>query len=111
MDHASQAALYRAALLLGLMRGEDVIAWADAVIASDAAAPAACVEIATTPPGDLTALRERLFALCEGRESPATVHAHEQLKAFGVDVFLAPANSPARAEAEQRVRDWLAQHA
>jgi hypothetical protein len=35
---------------------------------------------------------------------------NEQLKTLGVDVAMAPPGSPARAAAEQRVRDWLRQH-
>lgn len=146
-DYAAQASLYRAALLLGLMRGGEVIAWADAVLARDLAAPAAFAEIAATPPEELTALRVALLALCDHRESPEIVREliglvhrdlasgrrgfgdtmtvlkqvrafvavdrdlNERLKAFGVDVAMAPADSPARADAEHRVRDWLAQHA
>jgi hypothetical protein len=68
-----EAAFYRAALLLGLIRGEEVIRWADEVIASDESAPPAFADIATTPPDDLTALRRRLFDAGGGVESQAVV--------------------------------------
>ena len=146
VNYADQAALYRAALLLGLVRGDEVIRWADLVIGEDASAPAAFVEIATTDPDDLTSLRERLLAIGEARESSQVVRRliglvqrdlasgrrtlqdtmtvikqlrafvavdrdlNEHLKALGVDIFMAPAGSQARADAEQRVRDWLRQY-
>ena len=34
-DYPEQASFYRAALLLGLVRGDRVITWADAVLAVD----------------------------------------------------------------------------
>jgi len=147
VDHASQAALYRAALLLGLVRGDEVIRWADDVIGNDASVPGGFAEISTTPPHDLTMLRERLYAVGGDRESPEVVvrliglvqrdlasgrrsfadtmtvlkqlrafvkvdrDLNEHLKTLGLDVAIAPAGSPERARAEQRVRDWLQQHA
>ena len=71
-DVAGQAALYRAALLLGLVRGEEVVRWADALLDGGAASHQ-LIDIATTPPDDLTLMRERLLALCDERESPDTV--------------------------------------
>jgi hypothetical protein len=65
------AAFYRAALLLGLIRGGEVIRWADSVLAEDQP-PAAFADIATTPPDDLTLLRERLFAV-SGDQVPSAV--------------------------------------
>jgi hypothetical protein len=144
---AEQAAFYRAAMLLGLIRGGEVIGWADEVIARDAGAPAALAEIATTPAGDLTRLRQLLHEAGGATESSEVVRGligliqrdlvsgrralgdtmtvlkqlrafvkvdrdlNEQLKTLGVDVFIAPPDSPARTAAEQRVRDWLQQHA
>lgn len=70
--YREQAALYRAALLLGLVRGEEVVRWADGVVEADEGVPA-LIDIATTPPDDLTMMRERLLALCDERESPDTV--------------------------------------
>ena len=147
IDYVEQAAFYRAALLLGLIRGERVVAWADAVIGGDPSPPAAFVDIATCPPDDLTELRQRLLQLCPARESEAVARAlagvvhrdlssgrrslgdtmtvlkqlrafvavsrelNEQLKTLGVDVAISPPDTPARAEAEARVRAWLARHA
>jgi post-segregation antitoxin (ccd killing protein) len=144
--YAEDAAFYRAAVLLGLIRGDEVIRWADGVLAEDSP-PALFVEIATTPPDDLTLLRQRLFDaggeresveivrrliglvhgdLASGRRSFADTMTvikqlrafvtvdrdlNERLKTLGVDVFMAAPGTPARAEAEQRVRDWLRQHA
>jgi hypothetical protein len=65
--------LFRAALLLGLVQGRDVVGWADQVLAGDAAAPPAFIEIATTPPDDLTLMRERLLEVCGAGESEAVV--------------------------------------
>ena len=72
MSLGDEAAFYRAALLLGLIRGDEVIRWADSVLGEDEA-PAAFAEIATTPPDDLTLLRERLFALSGDKVSAAVV--------------------------------------
>ena len=71
--YRDRAAFYRAALLVGLVRGEEVIAWADEVIAADAPAPAAFIDIATTAPSDLTVLRHRLLMATDEHESPAVV--------------------------------------
>ena len=71
--YREQATFYRAALLLGLLRGERVIAWADAAIADDPAAPAAFADIAITPPAEFTLLRQNLLLLASERESPDVV--------------------------------------
>jgi hypothetical protein len=71
--YAEQATFFRAALLLGLIRGGAVVEWSDTVLANDAQAPAAFVEIASTHPGDLTALRHALYPLCADRESMSVV--------------------------------------
>jgi len=71
--YAEQASFYRAALLLGLIRGDRAIAWADEVLAGDSSAPAAFAELATTEPDDLTAMRERLFEIGGGKESATVV--------------------------------------
>lgn len=145
-DYCGQAMFYRATLLLGLIRGARVVAWADAVLAGDPAPPAAFVDLATCPPDDLTLMRQRLLSLAPARESKAVVDAivglihrdlasgrrslldtmtvlkqlrafvavtretNEQLKTLGVDMAMSPPGTPARADAETRVRDWLAQH-
>jgi hypothetical protein len=74
-DHRQQASFYRAALLLGLVRGSVVVQWADEVIAEATDVPAAFIEIASTPPDDVTALRLALLGVCDERESPAVVRA------------------------------------
>lgn len=74
MDYAAEAGVYRGALLLGLVRGEEVVGWADGVIGADPTAPPAFVEISTTPPEDITALRQRLFDI--GGEGNSTLVVH-----------------------------------
>jgi hypothetical protein len=74
-SHAEQAGFYRAALLLGLVRGDVVVQWADDVIAGASHVPAAFIEIASTRPDDVTALRLALLGVCDERESPAVVRA------------------------------------
>ena len=71
--YREQATFYRAALLLGLLRGERVIAWADAAIGDDPSAPAAFADIAITPPAEFTLLRQNLLLLASEKESPAVV--------------------------------------
>lgn len=146
-QYADQAAFYRAALLLGLVRGEPVVAWADTVIASDPQAPPAFAELATTDVNDLTLLRERLWILAGEQESAVVIRPliglvhrdlesgrrslpdtmtvlkqlrafirvdatlNEQVKTLGLDIAIAAPGSQQRADAEQRVRDWLAQYA
>jgi hypothetical protein len=68
------AAFYRAAILLGLLRGEDVVHWADESLARDGTPAPALVDLSTTDPGDLTALRQRLFEIAGEGESTAVVH-------------------------------------
>jgi hypothetical protein len=144
--YIEQATFFRAALLLGLIRGERVIAWADGVLAADDNAPSAFVEIATTPAPDLTLLRQRLLLVGSERESEAVVHAlaglvhrdlasgrrsivdtmtvlkqlrafvnvtpalNDRLKTLGVDVAMTAHGTRERADAEGRVRAWLAAH-
>ncbi|HET9830720.1 MAG TPA: hypothetical protein VFP91_03400 [Vicinamibacterales bacterium] len=75
MNHAEQATFFRAALLLGLIRGERVVAWADAVLATEDCPHAAFAEIATTPADDLTVLRQRLLLVGREKESETVVRA------------------------------------
>jgi hypothetical protein len=74
-QYQNEATFYRAALLLGLVRGEDVLQWSDAVLSRDADAPAEFVEISSSPPADLTALRHALYPLCHARETAEVVRA------------------------------------
>jgi len=75
MNHADQATFFRAALLLGLIRGERVVAWADAVISNDTSASPAFIDISTCPPDDLTELRQRLLLVGREKESDTVVRA------------------------------------
>jgi hypothetical protein len=72
-DYGERATFFRAALLLGLIRGDLVIAWADDVLARDGGVPPAFAEIATTPADDLRLLRQRLLLVGSERESDAVV--------------------------------------
>ena len=145
-DYGERATFYRAALLLGLIRGDIVIAWADEVLTSDGGVPPAFAEIATTPAEDLTLLRQRLLLVGSDKESDAVVRAltglvhqdlasgrrtigdtmtvlkqlrafikvtpalNDRLKTLGVDVAMTTPGSHERADAEARVRAWLAEH-
>jgi hypothetical protein len=71
--YREEATFYRAALLLGLIRGDAVVRWSDAILAGDPDAPAAFVEIASTPAEDLSAMRHALYPLCDGRESAVVI--------------------------------------
>jgi hypothetical protein len=75
MNHADQATFFRAALLLGLIRGERVVAWADAVIARDPSAAAAFIDISICPPDDLTGLRQRLLLIGPEKETDTVARA------------------------------------
>src|SRR5689334_9276812 len=75
MNHAEQATFFRAALLLGLIRGDRVVAWADTVIATESSPPEAFAEISTTPAEDLTLLRQRLLLVGSEKESETVVRA------------------------------------
>lgn len=68
MSHTDALALdatyHRTALLLGLTRGEAVVAWAESVIHREATPPHALLELALVPASDLSALRHALWPLC-----------------------------------------------
>ncbi|HEX5217567.1 MAG TPA: hypothetical protein VFV98_19035 [Vicinamibacterales bacterium] len=71
-----QATFYRAALLLGLVAGDEVVRWADAEISRVENPPAALCDVALTPTGDagdLSKLRAALHRLADKREPPAVV--------------------------------------
>src|SRR5438874_13299950 len=70
---SEDASFYPAALLLGLIRGGEVIHWADEVIHREPSAPAGLFELSTTSPGDLTTLRRRLFEAGGDSDSGAVV--------------------------------------
>lgn len=65
---ADRAAFYRAALWLGLVRGREVVAWADALVSATPAPPAGLIEVSVTHEHDVTALRHALLLL--GPERP-----------------------------------------
>ena len=75
LTQSEQAAFFRAALFLGLVRGETVVQWADETLARWSDVPAAFVEIASIPAGDLTALRLALLRLCDEREPDRVIRA------------------------------------
>ena len=72
---SEQAGFFRSALLLGLIKGDLAVRWADDVLATGGDVPHAFVEISTTDPDDLSALRHALLALCDERPSPGIVDA------------------------------------
>ena len=74
-SYREQATFYRAALLLGLMRGDAVVEWSDRVLAVDPHAPSAFVDVAATPADDLSAMRHALYPLCDDREPASVVRA------------------------------------
>lgn len=55
-----EAAFHRAALLLGIESGADVVAWADGIIAEHADVPKQILELSTIPAHDLSELRHAL---------------------------------------------------
>ena len=61
--YALQATYYRTALLLGLVSGQDVHRWADAIIEREAQPPMPLVDLAALPASDLTELRHALWPL------------------------------------------------
>ena len=69
----AEAGLHRTRLLLGLTTGAAVVAWADARILELADVPAALIEVAATPPDDLSALRHALLPLAPEAEVPLLV--------------------------------------
>lgn len=74
-DYSQQAAFHRAALLLGLTNGKNVLAWADDVIMNDADAPGGFVELSLVPSDDLSELRHALQPMAARVESPLILPA------------------------------------
>lgn len=62
--YSDVASYYWVALLLGLVSGETVVAWAEEVLANDENAPDEFSMIALVAPGEVTALRYALLELC-----------------------------------------------
>ncbi len=74
-DYTTQASFNRAALLLGLTTGADVVAWADAIIATESEAPAELFDVALLRPDDLSELRHALQPLATQEESLLVLRA------------------------------------
>ncbi|MEO7999167.1 MAG: hypothetical protein ABI852_17060, partial [Gemmatimonadaceae bacterium] len=68
-DIAREAAFHRAALLLGIESGADVVQWADNLIVDHAHVPKEILELSTVPPYDLSELRHALQPLAARGES------------------------------------------
>jgi hypothetical protein len=75
MEYARRATYYRTALLLGMVRGDEVVRWAEDAIAAEAIPHRALLEIVSTPPGDLSALRHALWPMVVDPEPVAVVEA------------------------------------
>ena len=74
-DYSQQSAFHRAALLLGLTSGKDILAWADHVIMQDGDAPSGFVELSLIPADDLSELRHALQPMAARVESPLILPA------------------------------------
>lgn len=74
-DIAREAAFHRAALLLGIESGADVVAWADNLIEENADIPKQVLELSTIPPHDLSELRHMLQPIAAPGEDEALLRA------------------------------------
>lgn len=77
-DIRFEAAFLRAALLVGLIREREVVAWADALVAADAEPYALLADVALARP-ELTTIREALRPLAESSDD---AHVADALVAF-----------------------------
>ena len=75
VDHSLQATFYRTALLLGLVRGDDVHGWAEAIIAGEPDPPIAVIEVAAVPASDLTEMRHALWPLAINPDPRSVIDA------------------------------------
>lgn len=75
MSYGLEATYYRTALLLGLIKGEDVHGWAEAIIQRDPTPPQELLELVLTAPTDLSALRHGLWPLVVEPEPPEVLAA------------------------------------
>lgn len=73
MNDRDDATFLRAALLLGLISGQDVVRWADERIHHDVSPAPAIYDLALTPAADLSAVRIALQPLADEAESPVIV--------------------------------------
>ena len=74
-DIAREAAFHRAALLLGIEPGADVVAWADNLIVESVEVPKQVLELSTIPPHDLSELRHSLQPLAAPGDDEALLRA------------------------------------
>jgi len=74
-DYRRQATFHRAALLLGLVSGRDVVTWAHDVIEEASEVPPALLDLVLVPPHDLTGLRRALQPMSDDTESAEVVAA------------------------------------
>lgn len=72
--YAEAATFLRTALLLGLIKPEDAIAWADDVVRHDPAPPSIVLTLAITAP-ELSSVREVLRPLAFDTEPSSVIHA------------------------------------
>ena len=84
MDYSLEATYYRTALLLGLIRGDIVLRWAEHVIQQDPDPLPAFFEVVSVPPVDWSALRHALWPLVREPAPPAVLDSilgllHEDL--------------------------------
>jgi hypothetical protein len=75
MTHSLEATYYRTALLLGLVRGEEVHRWAERVIEREPLPPHELLDLVSTPSTDLSALRYALWPLAVEPEPPSVLRA------------------------------------
>ncbi|MEO7084056.1 MAG: hypothetical protein ABI442_19530 [Gemmatimonadaceae bacterium] len=72
-SHRDEATFLRAALLLGLIKGDVAIAWADGLVHHDPSPSAELLELSLTPAADLSAVRHALWPLAHPAESPDVI--------------------------------------
>jgi hypothetical protein len=74
-DYSQQASLHRAALLLGLATGADVIAWADDILEHGGEPSKLLIDLTLVSPNDLSELRHALEPIASREDSPAMFRA------------------------------------
>lgn len=74
-DIAREAAFHRAALLLGIESGSDVVTWADNLIANNDDVPKQVLELSMVPPHDLSELRHALQPLAATQDDDLLLRA------------------------------------
>lgn len=74
-DLAREAAFRRAALLLGIESGHDIVSWADELIVEHADVPKQILELSTMDPHDLSELRHALQPIAAAKEDELMLRA------------------------------------